>query len=329
MAATRRNSAASGSKSKSSRRGSHDSDSRKSRTSSSSSHNNNNHWQKATQTDSHFSQLVTTTKSGNQQQQKQQQPRSLWKGGGYCSHVYKSYDERWSEGSVNHVVRSWGMTPRQKDKLLQLQNRIEDVDHYLNEPNQLVYFLKDELGNVEMAEVSFRKVVQSRQTVLLSSSLSDHSSSPPPPPPSMDTLLTTYTLPDDYDYFPMAVLEGTDLQGDPIHVIRTGAADCWELYRRHGRETMIHHAVYNQELNCRGAWVDDYEAKYQKRVTQFTVIFDLQGLGARHMRPGLLPVCGSVARILQGTRSYITTRLLLPLLLSGIDYELNRPFFFT
>ena len=220
------------------------------------------------------------------------------RGGGYCSHRYRSYDERWDEEHVNIVVDSWKMTPSQRDKLMILKERVRDVDHYMNCPHQLVFFLKDELGNIEQAEKYFRLHIERR----LSSAY------------QMDSILTDYELPDDYDYFPMAVLQGTDHEGSPIHVTRTGAADCWGLYKRHGRDAMIRHAIFNQELDARGAWVDDYERMHGdqlRKATQFTVIFDLQGLNASHMRPGLLPACGTVARILQDNYPEMVKRVLI------------------
>ena len=88
-------------------------------------------------------------------------------------------------------------------------------------------------------------------------------------------------------------------------------ADCWGLYKRHGREAMIRHTLYYQELDVRGVWQDDYEAKYQKKAGQFTCVFDLQGLSARHMRPGLLPVLGYLSRIIQDTYPEIVKRVLI------------------
>ena len=219
------------------------------------------------------------------------------RGGGYCSHSRRRrYDERWDEAHVAMVIESWKMTPSQRDKLMILKDRVRDVDHYMNCPHQLVYFLKDELGNIDQAEKYFRLHIQRR----LSSELYQ-----------MDSILTDYELPDDYDYFPMAVLQGTDQEGSPIHVTRTGAADCWGLYKRHGREAMIRHAIFNQELDARGAWIDDYETSHGRKATQFTVIFDLQGLNSSHMRPGLLPVCGTIARVLQDNYPEMVKRVLI------------------
>ena len=245
----------------------------------------------------HKKETTNGTSNGHQQQkqsqqkqpQQQQQENSNYRnGGGYCHHVYKSYEERWSDKNVDMVVQSWNMTPKQVEKLYDFQERVRDVDHpILNDPHQLVFFLMDELGKVARAETFFRKVVAYRKQHY-----------------SFDTILTSYTLPDDYDYFPQFMLEGADKEGYPIHCMRTGAADCWNLYQRHGRDVMIHHAIYNMELNCRGAWVDDFEAKHNKRIRPFTVIFDLQGLSRQHMRPGLLPVCGTVGKKLEGAFSF-------------------------
>jgi len=221
-------------------------------------------------------------------------PHKNIRGGGYHSRKYHSYEERWNQNHVDLVVRSWDMTPKQREKLMILKEKVKDVDHYMNCPHQLVYFLRDELGNVDEAEKWFRKHVEYRINS----------------PYHMNNILEDYVMPDDYDYFPMAVCKGTDKEGNPIQITRTGAADCWGLFRRHGRDVMIHHSVYNQELETRGAWIDDYEAMYNRKPTKFTVIFDLQGLSSQHMRPGLLPVCGTVARILQDNYPEIVRRVI-------------------
>jgi hypothetical protein len=179
-----------------------------------------------------------------------------------------------------------------------MKHRLGDLSEttYLNDPQQLVYFLVDQNYKVSLAEDYFRRTVAARHHSL---------------PYNINNILTEYTLPDDYDYFPMAVLEGTDRQGDPIQVFRTGVADCWSLLQRHGREVMIHHAIYNQELDCRGVWRDDYEFVNRKPITQFTVLFDLQGLNRNHMRPTLLQVCGTIARVLQDHYPALEKRILI------------------
>jgi CRAL/TRIO domain len=220
-----------------------------------------------------------------------------YRGGGYCRHAHVSYEERWSDAHVDKVVSSWKMTESQRDKLMALKEQIRDVDHpFLNDPHQAVYFLKDEYGKVDMAQKLLRKTAHARQQS----------------PYHIDSILTSHQLPDDYDYFPMCVLQGTDHDGDPIDITRTGVADCWGLYKRHGRDAMIHHALFHQEIVARGAWHDDYEREHHgRKVTQFTVIFDLQGLSSRHLRPGLIPTCGHLARLLQDTYPELVKRVLI------------------
>ncbi|CAB9525290.1 SEC14-like protein 2 [Seminavis robusta] len=218
------------------------------------------------------------------------------RGGGYHSHVYKTYEQRWSPAHVDNVIQSWDMTPAQRDKLMDLKERLRDLDHaILNDPHQCVYFLIDESGNVDLAEKFLRKTAKARSTS----------------PYQFDTIVTDYELPDDYDYFPMCILQGMDREGAPISITRTGAADCWGLYRRHGKETLIRHAIYNMELNLRGIWQDEFETNYKRKATQFTVIYDLQGLSMRHMRPGLIPTLGTISRLLQDTYPELIKRVLI------------------
>lgn len=190
------------------------------------------------------------------------------------------------------------MTEEDGQKLMEFKQRVQDVDHpHLNDPHQVVYFLwaLDDLDNLDFAEKWFRKVTTARKE------------SPRP----FDSILTEYALPDDYDFFPMFVLDGTDRDGDAIHVSRTGAADCWGLYQRHGKEAMIRHAIFYHENLTRGLWQDDYERKHNgRKTTQYTIIVDMKGLSARHMRAGLIPLSGAVTRILQDTYPELVKRVL-------------------
>jgi CRAL/TRIO domain len=167
-----------------------------------------------------------------------------------------------------------------------LKQRVQHVDHpLLNCPQQLVYFLLDEAGNVDAAEKWFHQAVQIRRER----------------PHDMDTLCETFVLPDDFDYLPVVVMDGYDREGDPIHITRTGAADILGLYQRHGRENVIRHAIYYFEVLTRGAWIDDYEQRRGKKLGTYTFVFDLQGLSMRHVKPQLLPVLAYVSRLVQDT----------------------------
>jgi hypothetical protein len=243
-----------------------------------------------TLTDSEGEDAVAPAGSSHNQQQ---HPNYKYiRGGGYCRHGTMSYEERWSSATLDRVVTSWASTPDEQEQLrvqlMDLQYRVRDVHHSLNHPNPLVYFVEDATTKkkkdiVAAAEKYFRHVVAIRQNS----------------PHDMDTLLLNYELPDDYDYFPWCVLQGTDRDDDPMTLIRTGVADCWGLYQRHGREIMIRHALTYQELDARGIWQDDYEDLYGKLPGPMTVIVDLKDLSTRHIRPGLVPILAHAARIVQ------------------------------
>lgn len=202
-------------------------------------------------------------------------------------------EERWSDDNFAKVAKLWQLTPEAQTKLLNLKARIADIDHWKNEPHEVVRFLKEHRGNLKKAEQCFRRDHKWRL---------DH---------NIDQLLETYRISPLFNYFPIAVLKGLDHDGDPIHLERPGAADCWSFYQRLGPEEIYQMAVYMRELETRGAWHNGYEQQQGRPVKQFTILVDLEGLNANHMRAGLIPLLGRVLAVSQEQYPFFAKRVII------------------
>ena len=71
------------------------------------------------------------------------------------------------------------------------------------------------------------------------------------------------------------------------------------LLTRFGRERLMKHIIWSRELASRGRWIEEYEKKMGRPPTRLTIIYDLQGLSARHMKPGVLPFLVESLRVTQ------------------------------
>lgn len=168
-------------------------------------------------------------------------------------------------------------------KLWQLHDALKDVDHWKNQPNEVVRYLRDAKWNAKYAEQKFRTMVQWRIDNSVDTIVDDYE----PPHPLM------------MDYLPTTVLEACDKGGDPIWVERVGAADSWGLFKTFGQEPLIKYAVYVREVCIRGEWARDYQRKHGKPPSRATAIIDLGGMGWDHCKPSLMPLLQEGLKIVQ------------------------------
>lgn len=180
----------------------------------------------------------------------------------------------------------WNLSPEEMIKVQSLQASLAaDVDlkdHPKNNLMELVRFIQEHnKGSVKELEQKFRAMVAWRRK---------H---------QVDQLLEEYHPPSLFRYFPAGVLEGADHEGDPVHLERTGAADCSGLLQRYGREEMIQQAIWLREVQSQGQWQQDYQRQQGHAVKHFTVIMDMKGLSMRNISPSLLSVGQEVSRIVQ------------------------------
>lgn len=189
----------------------------------------------------------------------------------------------WTPESVQQVAEWWNVEEKNVAKLWQLRDALQDVDHWKNQPNEVVRYLRDAKWNVNYAEQKFRKMVQWRIDNSVDTIVDDYQ----PPHPLM------------MDYLPTTVLEACDKGGDPIWVERVGAADSWGLFKTFGQEPLIKYAVYVREVCIRGDWARDYQRKHGKPPSRATAIIDLGGMGWDHCKPSLMPLLQEGLKIIQ------------------------------
>ena len=195
---------------------------------------------------------------------------------------------RWSQSNVKEVVKIWKFDADDEAKLKQLGQSLSDVDHWKNDPFEVVRFLTDLNMDVHKSEDMVRKMVEWRLET------------------NMDTFMERYTPPEVLHYNPMCILSGLDRDGDPILVQRHGKLDAWGLYHQLGPDAMLDGNLFLIELiSTRGdvipkeyQWQENfYEPLAGRRLTQFTSIVDLDGLDASVVRPALFNLLRQSARI--------------------------------
>lgn len=196
----------------------------------------------------------------------------------------------WSEANFSEVVKIWKFDDEAKTKLKSLGQSLSDVDHFKNDPFEVVRFLVEFEMDTQKSEEMFRKMVDWRREK------------------NMDTFMERYTPPEVLFYSPMFMIDGLDREGDPVMVQRHGKLDAIGVYNRIGPDAMLEGAIFLGELisTRRNGYPEEYkwqENYYEplagRRFTQFTVILDLDGLSAKHIRPTLLGLLKENARVSQ------------------------------
>jgi len=188
---------------------------------------------------------------------------------------------RWNEDDFRKVVRVWELSQDEVNKMRELETKLLDVAHWKNNPFEVVRFMKGPQG-YKPAERLFRRMIDWR--------VREH----------VDTILDDFTPPQVLmEYVPSAILHGLDHEGDPIYLERAGATDAASLLKRFGHDHLIQHIVWLRELCGRGKWIQDHEERMGRPITQVTIVYDLAGLNARHMRPGVLHFFEHMMRLTQ------------------------------
>ena len=186
----------------------------------------------------------------------------------------------WSKEEVKKVSNLWNLTAKEEEHLVELGERLTDIDHHMNAPYNVVRFMEARSRSVHAAEKMFRNMIQWRLEN------------------NVDTILQDYEPPRLIkDYIPGAILKGYDLDGDPVYTERIGSADTPEMVRRFGPEHMIKHAIWIRETISRGEWLKDYERKNGRPVRQILVVEDLKGLSSAHLDRHLLAVFKAITRL--------------------------------
>ena len=50
------------------------------------------------------------------------------------------YEERWSTDAIEECKDLWNLTAEETDKLVEFKERIEDVEHWKNDPFEVIRF---------------------------------------------------------------------------------------------------------------------------------------------------------------------------------------------
>jgi hypothetical protein len=147
----------------------------------------------------------------------------------------------------------------------------------------VVRFLRARPGKVDAAESMFRAMIAWRIEN------------------QVDSILQGDYQPDQkmLDYYPGAIMQGLDKEGDPVYVGRIGVTDGAGILKQYGRDEMIRHAIWMRELVSTGEWIATYEQEQARPVRRMTLIEDLEGLSIMSMmnNRALLSVYGEIMRL--------------------------------
>lgn len=201
----------------------------------------------------------------------------------------------WSTKDVDETRDQWELSDDEVEMLKKLGSDLSDIDHWKNTCAEVVRFMRARPGKPKQAEAMFRKMINWRKDQ------------------NVDTLLDDYEPPDLLlKFYPGAVLQGLDKDGDPIYVGRLGVTDAAAMIERFGKAEMIRHAIWNHERISRGNWIKEYEKNQGRPVRRITLIEDLAGLSySSHGSRTLLKTYGEIMRIDQDNYPETSKRLII------------------
>mmetsp|Transcript_16734 Transcript_16734/g.25616 ORF Transcript_16734/g.25616 Transcript_16734/m.25616 type:complete len:356 (-) Transcript_16734:776-1843(-) len=185
---------------------------------------------------------------------------------------YKDVKEEdiWADEKVEKVVKLWKLTDAEKEQLLKMKEKISDIKHWRNRPDEVVRFVRARSGKPKAAEDWFRKSTKWR---------GNHK-------PCPDTIFDTYKPSEKMLARHFAtVLDGLDKEGDPIQFSRKGILDPAEILRCFGKEEIVTHSYWLREVFTRGEWQKEYEKRTGHPVGQFLIIEDFKGLTRKSFSP--------------------------------------------
>ena len=208
-------------------------------------------------------------------------------------------EDPWNDVRFREMSQLWSLSEEEQSQMRGLQQRLLDIDHWKNDPYEVVRFFRELKSDVAATEVKFRKMVSWRL---------DN---------DIDHFLERYGEPDAvFDYFPSVILEGVDKDGDPIFLERTGVFDAYGFFKEYGTRNMVDFMIYKRETivtrrtDGKGWQHECYEPKYGKPVKHYTVVMDVAGLNRNHMRAGLLPLLHQLALITQDYYAGLAKRII-------------------
>ena len=206
----------------------------------------------------------------------------------------------------------WELTAQEQFEFKQLQSLLSDVVYWKNKPEVVVRYLRARRGNVDDAAQMFRNMVKWRLNN------------------NVDSVLESYNPPSILrEYFPGAILQGRDYQGDPIFVARSGSTDLAALIKRYGREEMVQHAIWLRESLTNGPWLEEYEREQGRPVRTVTLVEDLHGLSRKHLSRKVLSIIGEILTLDQANYCELAKKIIIiraPTIFTWA-WALAKPFF--
>ena len=192
----------------------------------------------------------------------------------------------WEAENLEQVKVQWNLNEKQFTALQSFQQQIETIEHYKNSPHTACQFLKENRWNVPKSVKQFERMIEWRQHHQVDSILDPESSN-------------YYKPHADFNLFPQAILQGTDREGNPIYVERTGVTHIWDLWDRHGEEEMLRASLWVREVCTRGEWVKEWERQQERGLQGTTAVVDLVGLSKKHVSRSVLHLVKDGTKIVQ------------------------------
>lgn len=182
---------------------------------------------------------------------------------------YSSGEDSWSEENVQQMIDLWQLNEKDAQRLRRAKKKLKHINHKWNTPYIAGAFIAT--GNGKNLDRTMKKMVEWRRKN------------------NIDRMLTEYkpskVL---WDYTPFAFLKDYDKDGDPIYVERGGAIDALGMLQRFSREEIHEYIIWLREVQSNGEWLQEYERRQGRKMTYFTIVYDLEGLSSMHMNPRVI-----------------------------------------
>ena len=175
-------------------------------------------------------------------------------------------EDAWNTARLDLTAQVWQLSAAQRADLVQLGHRLRDIRHFKNEPTTVIRFLRARKGNVDAAEVMFRRMIAWRQQNNVDTILQDYD----PDPEDLRLLV------------PAGLLQGLDRDGDPILFSKDGDLDGHALLERLGHDGVLRLMIWLRE-KLHNVMFAEFEQRHGRPFRQATCISNVGGLKTRNL----------------------------------------------
>jgi len=169
----------------------------------------------------------------------------------------------WSDARVYATAHLWNLSEAKTADLLDMRERLQDVDHpRINRPEVVVKFMRPTkpAGQNDYCEKKIRKTLQWRKEN------------------GIDDLLdpTKYMPQKEFmeGFYPGAVLQGCDREGDPVFLMRPGVGNSLGLMQEFGVEESRKCLRWLREQVEFGPWREEFEREHGRPIKRLLHIED-------------------------------------------------------